>query len=159
MSEFETLKFSVYEPRSNGPLVDTVSVNLLVDLNCNPLHPDFVLVLTEPLWCQQCQQKGSWNTYEISKHTPIFKSISGKGDLPDYDVRRDRPAALTRLTDAYPRACFVADDIFDSAMRRNQKLPPFLLVHGNACYTDASFIRIDSIHAHFSHSDFVEDFE
>jgi hypothetical protein len=155
VSEFESLSFRTFEPTTNRSIAYNVYINLLVDLNCNPLKPKYTVVLTRNL---RGNPKGQWNTYHFTKTDAVFRTPGGLGGMPDSN-EGDAPAALTRLVQNHPTACFVANDIFGVGMKRNQKLAPFQLVHGDSIYTTASAVRIDDIELHMANSTLLEDFE
>lgn len=155
VSQFESLSFRTFEPTSNRASAYNVYVNLLVDLNCDPLKPDYTVVLTPNLGGNQ---RSVWNRYVIKKTDAMFRTPGGKGGLPDSQTRSS-PAPLTQLIKAKPNACFVAADVFGVGMKRNQKMAPFQLVHGDSIYTQASVVRIDDIELRMTNSTFSEDFE
>lgn len=155
VSEFQGITFRTFEPTTNRPSNYNVYLNLIVDLNCNPLKPDYVVVLTRNLGGNA---KGAWNTYEIKSTDAAFRTPGGKGGLPDSRSRAN-PAALTLLIAAKPDACFVSADIFDLGMKRGQKLAPIQLVHGDSIYNQSSAVRIDDIQVRFANATLVEDFE
>jgi hypothetical protein len=155
VSEFENISFRTYEPTTNRPVAYNVYLNLLVDLNCDPLKPDYVIVMTPNLGGKA---KGTWNTWHISKNDAMFRTPGGKGGLPDSQTR-SAPAPLTRMVQAKPRACFVATDVFGVGMKRNQKMAPFQIVHGDSIYLQPSAVRIDDIDLRMTNSALGEDFE
>jgi len=154
VSQFESLSFRTFQPTSNRPSAYNVYLNLIVDLNCDPLKPDYTVVLTPNL----SGKKGVWNRYTIKKTDPMFRTPGGKGGMPDSE-RTSYPAPLTQLIHARPHACFVAADIFGVGMKRNQKLAPFQIVHGDSIYLQSSSVRIDDIDLHMANSSLTEDYE
>jgi hypothetical protein len=130
-------------------------LNLLIDLNCDALNPNYTIAMTRNL---RSRLKNQWNSYEVKKTDIAFRTPLGKGGMPSADGNA-RPAPLTRLTTAHPFACFVSADVFDLGMKRGQRLAPVILAHGDSFYVKPSKVRIDDIQMQIGESTFVEDFE
>ena len=146
VSAFNSLSFKSYEPRTNSGCAYNAYINFLVDLNCDSLNPNYIVIQTLNL---ESPNKGVWNTFTINKSDAIFK-ISRSND---------RLQSLDKIVGTNSKACFVAGDVFDLWMKRDQKLAPFQIVHGDSFYSTASMVAIDDITLKVGEETLVEDFE
>lgn len=141
VSDFHTIQFSTRELATNPSGSYNVYLNMLIDLNCNPGNPSYVIAVADQTATPGA--KGNWYSFVINGVDSVFKSVGGKGGLPNNNGSVYAP--LTTLSNAYPLACFVATDVMNNGMKKAQKLSPFLLVHGDSAYSLASTVQVDGI--------------
>ncbi len=142
VSEFQSIKYKTRELATNPSGSYNIYLNMLVDLNCNNNDPDYVLVISDQS-ATTVGAKGNWYSYQINANDLAFKSVIAKGGLPSHTG--SVYATLTTVSAAHPTACFLAADVFDHGMKREQKLAPFLLIHGDSAYNKASAAQVDDI--------------
>ena len=156
VSLFSSLQFKTLELASNPSGAYNIYLNILVDLNCNPTNPSYVIIVVDE-YAVTTSPKGSWNSYVINASDSVFKSVGAKGGLPSNQSASGLP--LSTLTTSNPNACLVAADVHDNGMKRSQKLSPFLLIHGDSSYTTQSVVQVDDIQLTVDSKTLTFDFE
>ncbi|MBU6155217.1 MAG: hypothetical protein KGP28_13015 [Bdellovibrionales bacterium] len=144
---FEGLRFRVFESSDDqGGCGTHVRLNLLVDLRCDSLNPDYRVVTTGELIPDK---KDVWTQFEIGPDSEVFRFSRTSGS----------PRSLNILLKNQPLACFVAGDVFDLGMKRNQKLAPFQLIYGDRFYFQSGSLRLDDLQLQIQGERKTEDFE
>ncbi len=140
VSDFESLSFRAKIPASSA-LNRGVYANFVVDLECDPLDPQYAIIVVEgPL---SVGAQGEWHAYGFAADEPVFRSVGGRGGLPSHVSQAG--GVLGLLTGAHPDACFVNADPFDNGMPKHTKLPSMLLVLGDSGTTTSSHIYLDDV--------------
>jgi hypothetical protein len=144
---FQELSFKVIEPSGDHEDCEShMSLKLLVDLNCDSLNPDYRVITTSDF---VPAKKDQWTPFAIKSEDPAFRFARTSGSA----------RSLRSLLKNSPLACFVAGDVFDLGMKRDQKLAPFQLIYGDRFYFEPTSIRVDDIELQVQGETETEDFE
>jgi hypothetical protein len=146
VNQFQKIEFDAFESPENEDAQAHLSLNLIVDLNCDRLNPNYLLIQSHAL---KTSRAGVWEHLEVKTENSAFRAAHAFGPF--------RP--LSQVIGNHPDACFFAGDIFDSALKRGQKMAPFQLVLGDFLFDDPSMVRVDSIGLTVSGQKTLEDFE
>ncbi len=147
VSTFQGAKFSVFEPSGNHEDCESLmSLKLLVDLNCDSLNPDYRVITTGNF---VPKKKDQWTRFEVKAEDEIYRFARTSGAA----------RSLKMLLKNRPLACFVAGEVFDLGMKRDQKLAPFQLIYGDRFYFEPTSIRVDDIDLQVQGETESEDFE
>jgi len=148
VSALDSVSFKVFEPSEaeDEDCSAHLSLNLLVDLNCDALNPNFRVITTSAFIPKN---KDTWASFEVKATDARFKFIRAHGP--------ERP--LLTLLSGHPKACFTASDVFDLGMKRDQALAPLQLSVGDRYYFEPSSIRVDDVKLTLLGQSRVEDFE
>jgi hypothetical protein len=146
VSAFESLTFKAFTPAENCEDSYNAYVGVIIDLNCDDLNPEYLVVKTDNF---EAKSRDTWNSYEIKQSDAAFRKSGSTG----------RFKTLAQLTRGHPKACFVAADSFDLGFRRDQKLAPFQIIHGDRIYFENSAVALDDIELKVAGASEREDFE
>lgn len=148
VSQFQSLGFTSKRD-AGSPNSHNGYVNLLVDLNCDKLNPDYAVLVIDYMTGgttggpQTAGAADVFNTYLFQSTDSVFKAVGGKGGLPTHTSSTG--GLLSTLTTSFPSACFVKANVFDGGFPRNTITDAVQIILGDSATTTAAHVIIDDV--------------